>query len=85
MKDGTMSDTPNIKRPLPERETMVPSEGIEQRSAGQVAVQAVEQIASGAEWTAGALAVTGAAMKLKGALGSKGDDGPKANDSDPED
>jgi hypothetical protein len=74
-------DTQQNTDPRPTLEPLIE----EQRSASQVVVQAAETVASGAEWTAGALAVTGAALKIKGALGSKGDDGPKANDSDPED
>jgi hypothetical protein len=79
-EDGTMSnDNPDTeRRPRPGGETRID----EKRSAGHVALQAAETIASGAEWTLGALAATGVAMKVKGALGSKPND-PKPNDSKP--
>jgi hypothetical protein len=66
-----MQDDPNTDpRPRPEGERLIE----EKRSASQVALQALETIANGAEWTAGALATTGAALKLKGAIGSKDND-----------
>jgi hypothetical protein len=72
------NDNPNTaRRPRPEPETR-----IEGRSASHAALQALETVATGTEYTLGALAATGAAMKIKGALGSKGNDS-KSNDSKP--
>jgi len=63
-----------------------PRPDVETRSASHVALQAVETIAMGPEFTLGALAGTGAAMKVKGALGSKGNDSKSSNkSSDPKD
>jgi hypothetical protein len=72
-----MADNPETEhRPQPEGEPLVEMK----RSASHVALQALETFANGAEWTAGALTTTGAALKLKGKLGSK-DGGSNSNDS----
>jgi hypothetical protein len=68
-----MQDKPNIERPPIERETMIEREGVEKRSAGQAALQAVEQVGTGAALTLGGLAAKDVYGKAKDALGSKGD------------
>jgi hypothetical protein len=57
----------NEQRPQPAGETRPQLERME-RSASQAALQALETVATGAEYTLGALAATGAAMKIKSAL-----------------
>jgi hypothetical protein len=71
------------RRPRPDGETRIESEVIERRSVGHAALQAVESIAGDAQHTLVTLAVTGAALKIKGALGSRGSDS-KSNDSKPD-
>jgi len=68
------NDKPNIERPQPASETRVPTEGIEQRSAGQVAAQAAEIIGGGAGATLGGLVAKDLydQAKDKLALGAKG-------------
>jgi hypothetical protein len=72
-----MTDNPDTeRRPRPGGETR----NVEERSASHVALQAVETIATGAEYTLGVLATTGVAMKVKDAFSSK-DSGSKSSDS----
>lgn len=61
------------ENPDTERRPRLGGETREQRSIGHAALQAVETFATGAEWTAGALAVTAGALKLTGKPGSNED------------
>jgi hypothetical protein len=68
------TDIPDTeRRPRPEGETMIQTEGIEKRSAGHAALQTVETIGTGAALTLGGLAAKDVYGKAKDALGSKGD------------
>jgi hypothetical protein len=75
------NDNPNIERPVPQSETHEGELRIERRSAGHAALQALETVGGQVEATLVTLGVTGAALKIVGALTSNDKEPPPPSES----